>query len=1157
MGDKKDLEGGDLGIMQRQPVSLPTLPKALTLEEKKFLLAVERGDMANVRRILQTAHRKKHIDVNCMDSLGRGALTLSIEGENLEMVELLVVMGVATKDALLQAINAEFVEAVELLLEHEELIHRHPEPYSWQRVDSNTSTFTPDITPLMLAAHKNNYEIIKILLDRGATLPDPHDIRCGCDNCIRDSTDDSLRHSQARLNAYKALASPSLIALSATDPILTAFQLSWELRTLAFAEQESKAEYLELRRQAQKFAVDLLDQSRSSQELAIILNHDPEEPPFEEGEHMKLARLELAIDFKQKKFVAHPNIQQLLATIWYEGVPGFRRKSTFEKIMIICRVALLFPFYCTMYMIAPNCSTGRLMRKPFMKFLIHASSYLFFLLILILVSQRAEDKIVQMFGPEWMVQDLEKEMRKQRGNGPTYLEMVIVVYVLGFIWEETHEIYVQGIRCYLRNMWNFIDFTRNSLYAAVFVLRFAAYLQQSAEIRRNPETRFIPREKWDDFDPQLIAEGLFAAANIFSALKLVHLFSINPHLGPLQISLGRMVIDIVKFFFIYTLVLFAFACGLNQLLWYFADLEKRKCYVLPGGFPDWDNAGDSCMKWRSFGNVFEASQSLFWASFGMVGLENFELAGIKSYTRFWGLLMFGSYSVINVIVLLNLLIAMMSNSYAMIDEHSDVEWKFARTRLWMSYFEESATLPPPFNIFPTPKIVMKLFGMRKKNQPDKIKEQKAIDDVRYTAVMRALVWRYVSAMHRRMDDDPVTEDDINELKGDVSSLRYELLEVFEKNGMDVSFTDRKEKTVLAKRMKVWERRLMKDFQVTPVSLEEDGRPVHEDSLARFRRIAKMAAAAASGSKWDQTLAATGISSQIGRCRTRQSFKNQQNLQRAIDQARRLVMHSPMPGSRASSPVEMPQPSGHSILELIKDISSEIKEQNPNSLNVPRSPWREPGPSGSVPVVRLLTPNGLQSRTISPIPRSSSPTPSKVSTTSVFIRDRSPSPYQRAISPTGSDRFQPEPSPLRAKRVPGGGSPPRVVKKKPPVPPVPGEKNATEVRSQDKSRDTIAVARPTALDIKASKDGLPPPPYTKSKPSLEAGSSGSKPIPAPRSRSPSPQPGSVQITNANSSKLLSSSSTELLIPPTSPEVLPPGQKLEDVNTIKRHPKTGWL
>jgi len=51
----------------------------------------------------------------------------------------------------------------------------------------------------------------------------------------------------------------------------------------------------------------------------------------------------------------------------------------------------------------------------------------------------------------------------------------------------------------------------------------------------------------------------------FSALKLVHLFSIDPHLGPLQISLGRMVNDIVKFLFIYSLVLFSFACGKYNL----------------------------------------------------------------------------------------------------------------------------------------------------------------------------------------------------------------------------------------------------------------------------------------------------------------------------------------------------------------------------------------------------------------------------------------------------------------------------------------------------------------------------------------------------------------------------------------------------------------
>lgn len=64
-----------------------------------------------------------------MDSFGRGALTIAIDQENLEMVELLVVLGVLTKDSLLHAIDVEFVEAVELLLEHEELIHQEGEPY--------------------------------------------------------------------------------------------------------------------------------------------------------------------------------------------------------------------------------------------------------------------------------------------------------------------------------------------------------------------------------------------------------------------------------------------------------------------------------------------------------------------------------------------------------------------------------------------------------------------------------------------------------------------------------------------------------------------------------------------------------------------------------------------------------------------------------------------------------------------------------------------------------------------------------------------------------------------------------------------------------------------------------------------------------------------
>lgn len=65
-------------------------------------------------------------------------------------------------------------------------------------------------------------------------------------------------------------------------------------------------------------------------------------------------------------------------------------------------------------------------------------------------------------------------------------------------------------------------------------------------------------------------------------------------------------------------------------------------------------------------SLFETTQTLFWAVFGLIDLDSFELDGIKIFTRFWGMLMFGTYSVINIVVLLNLLIAMMNHSYQLI-----------------------------------------------------------------------------------------------------------------------------------------------------------------------------------------------------------------------------------------------------------------------------------------------------------------------------------------------------------------------------------------------------------------------------------------------------------------------------------------------------------
>ncbi len=62
-------------------------------------------------------------------------------------------------------------------------------------------------------------------------------------------------------------------------------------------------------------------------------------------------------------------------------------------------------------------------------------------------------------------------------------------------------------------------------------------------------------------------------------------------------------------------------------------------------------------------SLFESLQTLFWGTFGLIDLQTFQIYKKHTFTMFIGLLMYGVYSSIMIIVLLNMLIAMMSNSY--------------------------------------------------------------------------------------------------------------------------------------------------------------------------------------------------------------------------------------------------------------------------------------------------------------------------------------------------------------------------------------------------------------------------------------------------------------------------------------------------------------
>ncbi|KAL3042786.1 hypothetical protein OYC64_020665 [Pagothenia borchgrevinki] len=741
----------------RIPLRIVRAESELSPLEKAYLGAVEKGDYASVKQALEEAEIYFKININCIDPLGRTALLIAIENENLEIIELLLSFSVYVGDALLHAIRKEVVGAVELLLNHKK-------PGGGMQVppillDKQFSDFTPDLTPIILAAHTNNYEIIKLLVQKGVSMPQPHEVRCNCVECVSSSDVDSLRHSRSRLNIYKALSSPSLIALSSEDPFLTAFRLSWELQELSKVENEFKSEYEELSQQCKQFAKDLLDQTRSSRELEMILNYRDDINLLEEEGNNDLARLKLAIKYHQKEFVAQPNCQQLLASRWYDEFPGWRRRQWAGKCITCVFIGLLYPVFAVCYLIAPKSRHGLFIRKPFIKFICHTASYLTFLFLLLLASQH--------------IVTTEQDRQDRQGPAPTTVEWMILPWVLGFIWAEIKQMWDGGFQDYVHDWWNLMDFVMNSLYLATISLKIVAYTKYSGS---------KPRNQWEMWHPTLVAEAVFAIANIFSSLRLISLFTANSHLGPLQISLGRMLLDILKFLFIYCLVLLAFANGLNQLYFYYetkASDERGKC------------KGIRCVEQNNaFSTLFETLQSLFWSIFGLINLYVTNVDADHQFTEFVGATMFGTYNIISLVVLLNMLIAMMNNSYQHIADHADIEWKFARTKLWMSYFEEGATLPAPFNIIPSPKLflyfscwikrhVCKITGSKRSEIFGSLGRRAAENlriNTQYQEVVRNLVKRYVAAMIRdAKTEEGLTEENFKELKQDISSFRYEVM----------------------------------------------------------------------------------------------------------------------------------------------------------------------------------------------------------------------------------------------------------------------------------------------------------------------------------------------------------------------------------------------
>ncbi|XP_020490514.1 short transient receptor potential channel 6 [Labrus bergylta] len=771
----------------------------LSMTEELFLDAAEYGNIPEVRRMLE---QLPELDVNCVNYMGLNALQLAVANEHLDVTKLLLTKKDLARigDALLLAISKGYIRIVEAILNHQALADSHMLTNSPSQAetrddffayDEDGTRFSRDITPIILASQCHDYEIVHILFTKGARIERPHDYFCQCRNCSEQQKHDSFSHSQSRINAYKGLASPAYLSLSNEDPVMAALELGNELAVLANIEKEFKNEYQKLSMQCKDFVVGLLDLCRNTEEVKAVLNGDTEScQSAETFSRQNLIRLKLAIKYEVKKFVAHPNCQQQLLSIWYENLSGLRQQTTAVKVLLVLGVAAGLPVLAFINWIAPSSKLGKLMCGPFLKFIAHAASFMIFLCLLIL---NAADR----FGgtsllPNMTTHDHPSQLFRMKTTPFTWMEILIISWVIGKICEECKDIWSQDIREYMSEPWNLLDFSISTIFMTSFIARLMAfwhaysaqcYVDEHynglANMTLPSEIQYfqLARVNWMPSDPQLISEGLYAIAVVLSFSRIAYILPANESFGPLQISLGRTVKDIFKFMVIFITVFVAFMVGMFNLYSYYLGAKHNDAFT----------------------TLEESFKTLFWAIFGLSEVKSVVINIDHKFIENIGYVLYGVYNIIMVIVLLNMLIAMFNSSFQEIEDDSDVEWKFARAKLWFSYFENGGTLPVPFNLVPSPMSVVSLWlgirdllrdgpqGKSKESTHDerelnKLRQQEDLTvetplcPSHHQKIMNRLIKRYILQAQRDKENEDINEGELKEIKQDISSLRYELLE---------------------------------------------------------------------------------------------------------------------------------------------------------------------------------------------------------------------------------------------------------------------------------------------------------------------------------------------------------------------------------------------
>ena len=134
-------------------------------------------------------------------------------------------------------------------------------------------------------------------------------------------------------------------------------------------------------------------------------------------------------------------------------------------------------------------------------------------------------------------------------------------FVVGLFLQEAFKAKRQGFLNYISKWWNVVD----TLIVLTFLLSYAVWLSAWGYYK-----------EWKPRKPAfIVADTIYASATVIAFCHLAHVFQVSSVLGPLQLSLYKMLKAVLKFLAIFLLLYIAFATAVAKIYTYYVASQIK------------------------------------------------------------------------------------------------------------------------------------------------------------------------------------------------------------------------------------------------------------------------------------------------------------------------------------------------------------------------------------------------------------------------------------------------------------------------------------------------------------------------------------------------------------------------------------------------------